>query len=215
MIKYDDWLLKFCVALSWRVLRYLRDVTGLANLSEEQRVLSETALKRWAEFMLGMVQHPGPFEQHLIPLDAINSHTFEDMPQNINRYMLRAVELDLVHSDNVVFTFAKIGPFALFGMIKPTAMKWEGTKVHVRNGVLGPRSYMLPLELFDYLEDRAKKYDGIQSRISERQLDKIDDDVICDIERFRTSGTFAAMTHDVRLFGDTSVLRQRRRTRTD
>jgi hypothetical protein len=29
-----------------------------------------------------------------------------------------------------------------------------------------------------------------------------------DIERFRASGTFTAMSHDARLFGETAVLRE-------
>ncbi|QBR71195.1 hypothetical protein CU048_07745 [Beijerinckiaceae bacterium] len=214
-IKYGDWLLKFCVSLSWRVLRHIRDFNGLAHLSDPQKMLSETALKRWTDFMLGRVPHPGPFEQHLIPLGAIDSHTFGEMPQNINRYMLRAVELDLAHSSSVVFTYSKIGPFGLFGIIQPTTMKWEGSKVHVKYGVLGPGKYLLPTELFEYIKDRARNYGNIQAGMSERQFDKIDATSMGDIDRFRASGTFAAMHHDVRLFGDASVLRQSKRKHTD
>lgn len=205
-IKYGDWLLKFCVSLSLRVLRHVHDSNGLVHLSDPQKLLSEAALKRWSDFILGKVPHPGAFEQHLIPMGAIDTHTFEEMPENINRYMLRAVELDLAHGSSVVFTYSKIGHFGLFGMIQPTAMKWEGTKVHVRDGVLGPRRYVLPMELFNYIKDRARRYGSVQ--MSERQLDKTEADAMRDIERFRASGTFAAMNHDVRLFGETAVLRE-------
>jgi hypothetical protein len=154
-IEYGDWLLKFCVSLSWRVLQHVHDSNGLVHLSDPQKVLSKAALKRWADFMLGKAPHPGAFEHHLIPMGAIDTHTFEEMPKNINRYMLRAVEADLPHGSTGVFTYSKIGHFGLFGMIQPTAMKWEGTKVRVRNGVLGgPRRYVLPIELFDYIKDQ-------------------------------------------------------------
>jgi hypothetical protein len=212
-IRYGDWLLKFCVSLSWRVLRHVKDQNGLVHFSDPQKVLSEAALTRWASCILDKAPHPGPFEQHLIPMDAIHSHTFEEVPQNINRYMLRAVELDLPHGSDAAFTYAKIGPFALFGILQPTVMKWEGTKIHVRKGILGSRRYVLPAELFNYIKDRAQRYGSIL--MSERQLDKIDADAMRNIERFRGSGTFAAMNHDVRLFGDTSVLRQSKPTRTN
>jgi hypothetical protein len=205
-IKYGDWFLKFCVSLSWRVLRHVHDSNGLVHLSDPQKVSSEAALKRWADFMLGKVPHPGAFEQHLLPMAAIDTHTFEEMPENINRYLLRAVEVDLPHGSSAVFTYSKIGHFSLFGMIQPTAMKWKGTKVHVRDGVLGPRRYELPLELFNYIKDRARSYGSVQ--MSERQLDKMEADAMHDIERFRSSGTFATMNHDVRLFGETAVLRE-------
>jgi hypothetical protein len=142
-------------------------------------------------------------------MDAIDTHTFEEMPENINRYMLRAVELDLPHGKTAAFTYTKIGHFGLFGVIEPTAMRWEGTKVHVRDGVLGPRRYVLPIELFDYIKDRARRYGSVQ--MSERQLDKIEAHALRDIERFRASGTFAAMIHDARLFGETALIRQSNR----
>jgi hypothetical protein len=160
-IRYADWLLKFCVSISWRVLRYVHDANGLVHLTDPQKVYSRAALNRWADFLLGRAPDPASFEQHIIPWDAIDTHNFPEMSDNINRYMLRAVGTDLPHGNTTVFTHAKLAHFSVFGIIQPTPMPWEGTKVHVRDGVLGSRRYVLPIELLNYINERARHYGNL------------------------------------------------------
>lgn len=207
-IRYEDWLLKFCVSVSWRVLKYTQDQFGLPHFNAEQQESAKNALDRWSQFILGVAPHPGIFEQHLLPLDPIESHSRKVLPNNINRYFLRAVELDLPAGEKSAYTYAKLGKFALFGFVRPPARKWIGTKVHVRTGIIGPREYEFPVELGDYFSDRATRYGEIYSRISSKQQDKIEDDVMRDVDRLKSSATLDAMLHDLRLFGVEALLRR-------
>ncbi len=207
-IRYGDWLLKFCVSISWRVLTYVVDQTGLEHLNPEQKEMAKFASDRWSQFMVGNESHPGQFEQHLLPLDPIESHSLKDPPNNINRYFLRAVEMDLPAGEKSAYTYAKFGKFALFGFIQPPARKWIGTKIHVRDGVIGPREYQLPAALMSCFRDRATRYGEIYSRISENQLDKIESDATRDVDRLRSSATTEAMFHDQRLIGTEAILRR-------
>lgn len=116
-IRYGDWLLKFCVSISWRVLTYAADQTGLEHLAPEQKEIAKIASDLWSKLILVNESHPGQFEQHLLPLDPIDSHSLEDLPNNINRYFLRAVEMDLPAGEKSAYTYAKFGKFALFGFI--------------------------------------------------------------------------------------------------
>jgi hypothetical protein len=214
-IRYGDWLLKFCVSISWRVLTYAADKTGLEPLAPEQKEMAKIASDRWSQFILGSEPHPGQFEQHLLHLDPIVSHSLVDLPNNINRYLLRAVEMDLPAGEKSAYTYAKLGKFALFGFIQPPARKWIGTKVHVRAGVIGPGEYQLPPELMSYFHDRATRYGEIYSRISEKQLDKIESDATRDVDRLRSSATAEAMFHDRRLFGTEAILRRPKLVKKD
>jgi len=207
--KYGDWILKFCVSLSWRVLTYMGEVGGLDGFSEKQQQEAVEAEGRWAEFLLGQVPHPGRFEQHLLPLTAIASTTVTNLPSNINRYYLRGTELHVASGDRTAVTYAKFGRFALFGIIQPSEAKYVGTKIHVREGTVGGvRSYELPHFVLEYMNDRAARSGEISEEISETQHEKIERAAMSDVDRVRRSGTLAAMQHDARMFGPDAVIRK-------
>src|SRR3989338_9951864 len=90
-LKYDDWLLKFCVSLNWRVLLYYKEKTNLAHLTAPLRLESDKALETWAEYLLSKRPNPGKYECHLIPINAITNFSYPSIPTNINRYLLRTV----------------------------------------------------------------------------------------------------------------------------
>jgi hypothetical protein len=71
-ISYRDWLLKFCASVSWRSLLYLREQVRLTHFSAGQLTNADIALETWAAFLRGEREHPGEFEQHLVPFGPIN-----------------------------------------------------------------------------------------------------------------------------------------------
>jgi hypothetical protein len=88
-------------------------------------------------------------------------------------------------------------------------MKWEGTKVHVRTGMLGGVvNYGLPEDILEFFTHRARVHGGLADSISETQHDKIERAVLNDLERVRQSGTLEAMLHDERMFGTQAILRR-------
>ena len=72
-ITYGDWLLKFCVSVSWRSLNYMRAEADFSHYNDRQLGLVECASETWAEFLLGRRKHPEAFEQHLALLWQIHS----------------------------------------------------------------------------------------------------------------------------------------------
>ena len=113
---------------------------------------------------------------------------------------MRSVDFDLANTESTAFTFAKIGPFALFGMIE-YGERWQGTKINANAGTVGPRRYELPLRIFDYWMDRAKRHSKVYRKIPAAQLEKLEAEIRRSPERFLNSGTFEAMELDVRMFG--------------
>ena len=201
-IVYGDWLLKFCVSVSWRVLNYFINAKELDHFPKALQDKAVLAHDVWKEVLLGKRDHPGMCEQHFLPLDAIESFTIDDAPVNINRYILRTVDMDAVCGETNAFIYSKLERFVIIGFIEmPYPRHWQGTKVQLRRGVLEPRTYMLPKAFGDYFVSKARRYGVVQSSISANQQNKIEESYRKNIEKAAQSETVRAMTQDVKLFG--------------
>ena len=209
-VRYEEWLLKFCVSVSWRVLKHCRGQNPKAQYTPDQATLLDQAEITWRAFLNGDVAHPGRFEQHLVIWDLIDSTNAPTLPHNINRFLSGAITMDIIGSDRTMMTFAKMGRFTLFGMVQKGSATWEGTKVHVRGGVVKPGQMTLPAGLFDFICDRAAMADEKYSGMSNVQHDKMEADALRDLDRFAASEQFAAMQADAAMFGIQAITRRPR-----
>lgn len=201
-IRYGDWMLKYCVSVSWRVLSMFVEDSRLDHFNERQRAAVARALDRWSGFLLGTEGNPGVYEQHLLPLDSVESFSGGNMPSNINRYLLRAADIDIVAGGGGAFVYSKFAKFILVGFIDvPHPKEWVGTKIHVRDGHVGQGDFTLPKEFGDFIFDKCRRYAEIKEQISENQQAKIAASMRKDLERTATSETFKALHQDVTLFG--------------
>jgi len=200
-IRYGEWLLKFCISVSWRTLLKLKEF-GLEHFTEPQRAAADGALTTWAKCLLGEQPNPGSFEQHLLPLDAIEDTSAGNLSPNINRYILRTVDLDVVRSDSIAFVVTKMSKYFVLGFIDVKYPKqWRGIKIHAREGLFGSGDFTMPVKFRDYIFDEAKKYGASVAKISEKQHQKMDALMWKNIDRVSKSGSFQAMKHDVRNAG--------------
>jgi hypothetical protein len=169
---YGSWLLLFCASVSWRVLAFHIDGKHLTAVPAALLPSVERAELTWREFLLGSRPRPQPHDQHMLPLPrgAIDSHTYPDMPTNINRYLFRTPEMTVASNDRDAFTYAKLGPFIILGFIAmPRPKQWVGTRVNTHGGTIGPRTYVLPKPFDEFIFDRANRAATLQQRISEKQ----------------------------------------------
>ncbi|MSO88745.1 MAG: hypothetical protein EXQ89_02020 [Rhodospirillaceae bacterium] len=205
---YGEWMLKFCTSVSWRALRFFLDEGGSSQLTNDQITAANKALERWRAVIFGEIEHPGVYEQHILPLSAIGTTSIADLPNNMNRYLMRGVELDLPRSEKSMFTYVKMGRFAVFGIISPTKIRWKGTRVSVRNGQIGPSQFILPQQLVEYLKDRARKMADLMKEIPTDQANEIERSILHDRGRAVATDQFAAMLEDERMFGRDAILRK-------
>ncbi len=203
-LRYGRWLLKFCVSLSWRQLLLRLEDGTLESEKPELLDAAKVALRSWAAFLLDESQHPGRFEQHLLPLGAIEQHSVKDMPANFNRYTLRVVSMNVISvAGEEMLCISKLGPLVVIGFIKVEAPnEWRGSKVHVVHGVVQPSRYEIPGVVLDYLLHGARGFEEANRKISETQAAKIRESVERDPERVANSDSFEAMLHDMELFGE-------------
>ncbi|MGJ0505780.1 MAG: hypothetical protein ACR652_01335 [Methylocystis sp.] len=205
-IAYEGWLLKFCVSVSWRVLKYARGNNRNAPYSDEQRELMDRAEAHWRAFLKDEVPHPAQFEQHLLIFDTIDATGISNLPTNFNRFMTGAVTLDIVGSERSVMTFAKLGRFMIFGIIQNGPNQWDGTKIHVKHGLLKPDKFTVPAGLLDLFREKAQNAAAAMSKISPAQRVKIGKHVSENLDAFARSDQFASILADAAMFGEDAVL---------
>jgi hypothetical protein len=199
---YSSWLIQFCTSVSWRVLRFYRDEVHLQTWEPEALASVDSAEAIWRDVLLGKRSNPGAFQQHMLPLDQISKASGEFSP-NINRYLMRAVQLDICRGSNSIFTYAKLGRFIILGFIhEPKLTRWKGTKVHATHGYVEPRKFVVPAALADYLNEKARKMHDALASMSDRQAERVETAFRENIERFAGSDAFLAMQADVEMFGN-------------
>jgi hypothetical protein len=205
-IAYDGWMMKFCVSVSWRVLRFARGRNKDASYTDEQQALMDKAEVCWRAFLRDEKPHPGDFEQHLLIFDNIAETTIPDLPTNMNRFMSGTVTLDIVGSERSLMTFAKLGRFIIFGIIQKGPGQWEGTKVHVKHGLLKPAKFVVPAGLLSLFRQKAALASEAFAAMSPAQRAKVDKHVLDNLETFAASDQFKSIAADARMFGENAVL---------
>jgi len=202
-IIYGEWLLRFCVSISWRVLQFYKEGISLNNLGADVVSRIAEAEAAWKGFLLAQRQHPGPFRQHLLPFDAIESINFHhDLSPNLNRYLMRTTDMDLCEGKTSSFVYSKLGRFVILGFIRQDRPnQWQGSRVQLRAGQIEPRTYTINRGLFDYLNARARFIAELQSGISPHQTQKSDEACRANVENYVGSDEFSAMLNDLRMFG--------------
>jgi hypothetical protein len=200
-IRYSQWLLHFCTSVSWRVLRFFLSKGNFNDWEPESIARISEAEVVWREYLLGKRPHPGEFQQHLLPLDQISSSS-TDLAPNINRYIMRAIHMDFCRGPKSIFTYSKLGRFIIFGFVhESNYSKWKGTKVHATSGFIGPKEYILPRELLEYLNSKALQASQALGSVSDKQQTKIEESFRKNQDQYIGSDAFAAMQADVELFG--------------
>ena len=197
--EYGPWMSKFCVSVSWRVLMFLKEKGHLSELMQDFATDVDDALATWAAFLGGSRPDLGRFEQHILPMDAIAESSDESLPDHINRYFLRVVEIDRICTQQSAFVYLKLARFILIGFIRePEAPFWQGTKVNIESGTIGPRELSVPDWLWNFFKERAHRVAKIESGISDRQKAKAEATAQSNPERTLNSETLRAMVEDVR-----------------
>lgn len=210
-VRYGTWMLKFAVSLSWRAMLFIKEHQGFDHLLEAHLKSLDEATKSWKAFLLGLAPHPGAFEQHLLPVEGLSGFSGAWPPANINRYLMRSFEMDVVMTSPAgCFVYTKIPRFIFLGFVSiDRPRRWMGTKLHLKEGEVRPRTYNLPEKFIDYLIGRAKRFEDTRGEISESQLARIRESVDTDPYRAANSDAFRALRWDVEMFGKDKVFSER------
>jgi hypothetical protein len=184
------------------VLKFLAGEPFFEKWEPEKKLLVAKAEAVWRAFLLGEEPHPGVYRQHILPLDAISNSTFA-LPQNINRYLMRAIDMDICHGNSTIFVYAKLGRFMVIGIVhEVNPNHWQGTKVHANGGTIKPRHYAIPLKFMNYLNEKAARMFKSFDSVTDRQRQKIESALRSNVDSYIGSDAFIAMTADIRMHGN-------------
>ncbi len=201
---YDSWLPKFAASLSWRALIDLQSLGSPNHVHAKVMPKVYEAAEVWRRYLLNQREFISPFDQHLIPLGFIDSHTMPELPPNINRYLGRSIGFDLVSSHDQTFMFTKL-PFAvIIGVIQTLKPEeWVGTRLTPSGGVFGQSKKIgLPGGLLIYMNGQSKRMMELNQTLSQTQKSIVHESVKKDVERAANPASFEVMLHDIDIFGD-------------
>ena len=198
-VDYGENTLKFGVSASWRVLAYMKEKQGLRHFRGRHESAVIETLSMWRNYLLSIGNDIGTHEIHLLPFCGVIDCFGSDVPPNLNRYLRRAVEIDVTVSDETAFTYCKLGPMILIGLIQyPELAHWENTRID-KSGQLRPRLSASPALLRDYIFKRSARMEELESNLSERQLRRIERSYRKNAQRFEGSDTQYTALLDLRL----------------
>jgi len=207
-LRYGPWLLRFCVSVSWRNLLIQLEHLEDEDFTECERTWIGQAELAWRQFLLGESDNPGTFRQFLLPMDRIESNR-DDLPPNINRYLMRAIDIDLCHGGQALFTYSKLGRFVILGFVnEPNQNHWVGGRVNANEGTVEPRHYTLPAPFGTYLMGKASRVREAMQELSPRQTARIEQAFRANADQIVGSDFFEAMQADVEMFGSEAFTTQ-------
>jgi len=143
-ITYGDWMLKFAVSISFRVLAYLKyapsysehQVTSkdlikfFPTLASDSHREAEDALETWRLFLLDKRKDVTPYDQHLL---VLNGKNFPNENCNV-------LGFKIFQDDGMIATHTLMGQFIILGFIKhSSAWDWQDTKISSTSGQIGPQ----------------------------------------------------------------------------
>ena len=197
--EYEEYLLKFGVSVSWRVLAYGQEKRALHHFRGRHAAAVADTLATWRDYLLDNTHEIGVHEIHLLPISGVIDHSSAEVPENINRYLRRAVEIDVGVSDTEAFTYCKLGPMIFIGLIEyPDLAHWQNTKI-LKSGRFPPMNFTAPAQYKDFIFKRSRRLAELESQLSERQLKTIKGSYEKNADRFEQSDTYKTLLMDLKL----------------
>jgi hypothetical protein len=199
---YGNWMSKFCASLSWRSLTYIRSKNPDEE-NEESKILLDRAEDHLKKYILGEIDNLYQYEQHLFPLEKIESTDSNNLPKNINRYFLRNMSMDIVGNNTDLYIFTKLPSFILLGLIKAKDLKsMRPSRIAIKSGVVSPREYRWPDGFAEYLFEKADEVREFHQRIPQKHLDGFEKYINENPEKVIKSKQFKAFLDDYGRYGN-------------
>lgn len=200
---YGSWMSKLCASISWRTLTYIRNKNPKDELNQERKELLDAVQEHLKKYLLGEADNLYQYEQHLFPLEKIESTDSNELPSNINRYFLRAIAMDIVGNSTDQYIFTKIPSFMLLGVIKAKNVKrMRSSRIAIKSGILSPRAYRWPDGFANYVFDKSEEIITLHQSIPQQHLDSFDKYIKENPEKVIKSKQFQAFLDDYERFGD-------------
>jgi len=193
--EYDEWLYKFALSVSWRLL-----VSELAVWHENEHFKNEVVeerLETWEEILLGEKSvSEDPSQHHIFfagELDLVSSDP--EAPEGFELYMQRNLDGTSVYGEDHIHTYFKFPRILFFSTITPSDPGgFTGTRIEEIGVIEQPQELG---ELWgSFLFSRAERFGQVS--MSESEKEKVQDRILEDPERFAESDYLEAQLAEMR-----------------
>jgi len=193
--EYNEWLYKFVLSVSWRLL-----VSKMAVWHEDDhpknRVVEER-LETWKEILLGeKAISEDPSQHHIYFADKIDLVKSDpEAPNGFEIYMQRNLDGTSVYGGDQIHTYFKFPKILFFSTITPSDPGgFTGTRIGEEGVIEQPQKLG---ELWgSFLLSRAEIFEQVS--MSESEKEKVQDRISEDQERFFNSDYFEAQVSEMR-----------------
>jgi hypothetical protein len=188
---YEDWLLNFSISIAFRCLYSLLNRNNIFDKTEINK-----AYNTWKNYLIGKSNDKGLYEHNLLLTDFINNTNF-DFPDNIQSYLMRGIDADLISTDKEIFLYIKFPGFIFWINIYPHNSKvFEGIKILEKGTIKIPGIYYIDERFFKYLKNRLLIIKKASASMSNKQKSIITESFNKDLDKTSKSKTFEAMLRD-------------------
>lgn len=177
--EYDNRLNKYLASVSFRVLSYIYEV-NLNEFSYEENKEIIKAINNLRGYLLGYNPHPKEQRQLLILLDKTDTN------DDLDIYLTKAIEFDLVKVGNELFTYVKYLRFLHLCPVKINSNRgWKSARINNSSGVLSVKDQDLPNYIQDKINNSIAFFQEKKSSLSLNQKQKIGHRIIESLSRER------------------------------
>jgi hypothetical protein len=210
---YDKDFHQLWTSIAWRYLVAKRIKNGVSYF-DFQTLKKYRSYKwhgknfQWAENQLkkSLIQGCETLEIHLFPVGIFRDGVPEGAPENINRHVDRAIELDVCYTKNSLLLYIKIGPFIVFANLRSEALPWQGSLVEFDDGRFPNEKNTIDWRVLGYIFERARNARRILDSISSAQKIKINESMSSAGSINLESGMSDAIMRDAGIFGIEAVM---------
>lgn len=199
---YSEWLLRFCVSVSWRVLSYIVHNDQLKQFAETTTENVSISMNKWRNYLLNNQTFSAhELDHHLYFLEEL-SEANEDDHVFTNRFLQRTLDFDLISHEDEEFVYVKFPYFILIGFLGKQGkdQNWRGAEV-LKKGEFNPYCYSMPGYFWAYIKEKCDRIVKVRQSYSEKQLSKICRTMEMNPEQYNASHTKKAFVKDFELFG--------------
>lgn len=210
-VAYNKNFLKFCTSVAWRALKYFFKREEPCDFPRKFSKNLESSLHCWGGFMLGKRDNPGRHELYFINFSGSIEGNTRGMSNYINRYISRAIQIDVVFGQETAIVYVKIPSFLILGFVTINgSSKLRSTRVQVNGGKIEPKEITIISELWEYIQEKANVCLELKSSLSNGQKRIIEEAYRKKLDEVPATETFKALQRDVDLFGEREIFEERK-----
>lgn len=157
----------------------------------------------WRNFILGQSPHPNKNTLHFLYGGYFDNFNADELPANWNTFIQRAVERDLIYTPNGRFiaTYVKTGPLIFIGKINDEDNILGKEHIRCKQWPYPSHPFDPSPAIWNLLKNRSKGALEILGKISDKQAQKSEAQIMSDPSKFTNSGLAQTMQQDFKQFG--------------